>query len=129
MGPLHPGGNPLRQRREAHQVPGSPSRNLEEHAAGPPGMDAARASFHIPNRGPGLEAIGFKSGRWLLFGKDSGGGRHILGVSMSEEEGRIWPIPRHLEHDDPGPTAGSYSYPSIIQTKDGSLHATYSYTP
>ncbi len=34
---------------------------------------------------------------------------------------------RHLELDLPGPAAGSYHYPSLIQARDGTLHASYSY--
>jgi hypothetical protein len=60
-------------------------------------------------------------------------------VSLSEDEGRTWPWTRHLERDPPSPEAsagqaavapggrGQYHYPSIIQARDGSLHATYSY--
>ncbi|MGH8596048.1 MAG: hypothetical protein ACREXT_05255, partial [Gammaproteobacteria bacterium] len=33
----------------------------------------------------------------------------------------------HLEFDPPGAGAGSYHYPTIIQARDGSLHASYSY--
>jgi hypothetical protein len=32
-----------------------------------------------------------------------------------------------LELDQSGPEAGSYSYPSLLQARDGSLHASYSY--
>ena len=32
-----------------------------------------------------------------------------------------------LESDPAGPEAGSYHYPSIIQSADGFLHASYSY--
>jgi predicted neuraminidase len=32
-----------------------------------------------------------------------------------------------LELDTSGAEAGSFSYPSIIQARDGSLHASYSY--
>jgi hypothetical protein len=48
-------------------------------------------------------------------------------VQCSDDEGQTWKWKRHLEFDEPGPGAGSYHYPSIIQAKDGSLHASYSY--
>jgi predicted neuraminidase len=83
----------------------------------------------LPNPGSGLEAIVLKSGRWVMISNDTERGRHSLAVSVSEDEGKTWPITRHIEHDEPGPSAGSYSYPSIIQARDGTLHATYSYTP
>ena len=84
----------------------------------------------LPNPGSGLEVLRLKSGRWLLIHNDPERGRHSLAVSLSEDEGRTWKIAQHLERDDrEGGGAGSYSYPSIIQAKDGSIHATYSYTP
>src|SRR5207249_1338274 len=52
-----------------------------------------------------------------------------LGVWVSEDEGKTWPHMRRLEHDAPGRDAGSYSYPSIIQAHDGTIHVTYSYSP
>ena len=48
-------------------------------------------------------------------------------AAVSKDEGRSWAFKRYLEHDTPGPDAGSYSYPSIIQTGDGMIHVTYSY--
>ncbi|HOY58464.1 MAG TPA: exo-alpha-sialidase [Verrucomicrobiota bacterium] len=82
-----------------------------------------------PNPGAGLEVIVLKSGRWALINNDTEKGRHSLAVSVSEDEGCTWPIVRHLEHDAPGQDTGSYSYPSILQARDGTLHATYSYEP
>ncbi len=45
---------------------------------------------------------------------------------LSEDEGRTWPHQRYLEDDPPGPLAGRFHYPSVIQARDGTLHATYS---
>ena len=56
-------------------------------------------------------------------------GRHSLAVSLSDDEGRTWPVTRHLERDPEGATTeqqGQYHYPSIIQTRDGHIHVTYS---
>lgn len=81
----------------------------------------------IPNPGSGAEIIVLRNGHWALIYNDTERGRHSLAVSISEDEGKTWPWTRHLERDAPGPEAGQYHYPSIIQAKDGSLHATYSY--
>jgi predicted neuraminidase len=83
----------------------------------------------LPDPGAGLEVIVLKSGRWLLVNNDTEKGRHRLAVTVSEDEGRSWPFKRYIERDEPGPDAGSYSYPSIIQTRDGTIHITYSYRP
>src|SRR5205823_466879 len=81
----------------------------------------------IPNPGSGLDAVVLKSGVWLMVYNDTERGRNSLAVSLSEDEGRTWPIKRHLEEDSPGASAGSYSYPSVIQARDGSIHVTYSF--
>jgi predicted neuraminidase len=81
----------------------------------------------IPNPGSGAEVIMLRNGRWALIYNDTERGRHSLAVSISDDEGASWKWTRHLEKDAPGPEAGSYSYPSLMQARDGSLHATYSY--
>lgn len=81
----------------------------------------------IPNPGSGLEVIRLQNGRWVMICNDTERGRHSLALLVSDDEGKTWKWKRHLEYDVPGPNAGSYSYPSIIQAKDGTLHATYSW--
>lgn len=81
----------------------------------------------LPNPGSGAEIISLRNGHWVLIYNDTTTGRNSLAVSISEDEGRTWKWKRHLEFDPPGPEAGSYHYPSIIQSRDGSLHASYSY--
>lgn len=83
----------------------------------------------LPDPGAGLEAIVLRSGRWLLINNNTEEGRHRLSISVSEDEGKTWPKVVPLEDDQPGPGAGSYSYPSIIQSRNGDIHITYSYTP
>lgn len=77
-----------------------------------------------PNSGTGAEILGLRSGRWLLINNDTEKGRHSLAVSLSEDEGRTWRWKRHLELEQPG---SAFHYPSVIQARDGSLHASYSY--
>ncbi len=81
----------------------------------------------IPNPGAGAEIIGLRNGNWALIYNDTEMGRHSLAVAISEDEGKTWKWKRHLEYDAPGAEAGAYHYPSIIQARDGSLHASYSY--
>ncbi|MGC8832927.1 MAG: sialidase family protein [Armatimonadota bacterium] len=80
----------------------------------------------LPNPGSGVDVLVLQNGFWALVYNDTEEGRHSLAVSFSDDEGRTWMWTRHLERDDPGPEAGSYSYPSIVQSKDGVLHVTYS---
>jgi hypothetical protein len=81
----------------------------------------------ISNPGSGAEIIALGNGHWVLIHNDTERGRNSLAVAISDDEAASWKWKRHLEYDPPGPEAGSYSYPSIIQARDGSLHATYSY--
>ncbi len=81
----------------------------------------------LPNPGSGSELLRLRNGHWVIVGNDTETGRHSLAVWLSEDEGRHWPWMRHLEFDPPGPEAGSYHYPSIIQAHDGTLHVSYSH--
>ena len=47
---------------------------------------------------------------------------------LSDDEGQSWKWKRHLEFSEPGRNATHGAYPSIIQAKDGTLHASYTYT-
>lgn len=82
---------------------------------------------HIPNPGSGAEIIGLSDGRWALIYNDTEQGRHSLAVALSDDEGRTWKWKRRLESQPAGPNAGRFHYPSLIQARDGSLHASYSY--
>lgn len=77
-----------------------------------------------PNSGTGAEIIALRNGTWALINNDLERGRHRLTVALSDDEGRTWKWRRALEHA-PDESA-RFHYPSIIQAKDGTLHATYS---
>jgi predicted neuraminidase len=81
----------------------------------------------IPNPGSSLEVIGLKDGSWLMVFNDTERGRHSLAAWMSDDEGKSWKWKRHLELEQPD-KGGSFSYPSVIQTRDGMIHVTYSYS-
>ena len=81
----------------------------------------------LPNPGSGAEITSLRNGHWILISNDTERGRHSLAVQISDDEGRTWKWKRHLELAQPGPEAGSFHYPSLIQAKDGTLHASYSY--
>ena len=81
----------------------------------------------LQNPGSGAEIISLRNGHWVLISNDTETGRYRLAVQISDDEGRTWRWKRYLERDEPGPEAGSYHYPSILQARDGTLHASYSY--
>jgi len=85
----------------------------------------------LPNNNSGTDAVTLKDGRQLLVydhtlpttswvnGK---GPRTPLNVSISKD-GRTWYAALVLE-DSP---VSQYSYPSVIQTKDGLVHIVYTW--
>ncbi len=81
----------------------------------------------LPDPGAGLEVMSLANGHWLVINNDTEKGRHRLCVRVSDDEGKTWKWSRHLERDPSEADGGRYGYPSLIQAKDGTLHATYSY--
>ena len=79
----------------------------------------------IPNPGSSLEVIAVKSGEWVMVYNDTEDGRHSLAAALSEDEGKTWNIKRKIGFAPEDQK--SYAYPSLIQTRDGLLHLTYSY--
>jgi len=77
----------------------------------------------IPNPGASIEIINLKSGNWFLIYNDVDDGRYSLAVAISDDEGKSWKWKRNLENMK----GGSFSYPSVIQAKNGTIHVTYSY--
>ncbi len=77
----------------------------------------------LAHPGSGIEALLLRNGHLLMIYNDKEEGRDRLAVSISTNRGQTWQWTRHLE-DTPG---GRFDYPSIIQAKDCTLHATYSY--
>lgn len=74
--------------------------------------------------GGGLEALLLANGHLaLVYNNKEEGPRDKLAISISTDKGQTWRWTRQLE-DTPG---GRFDYPSIIQSKDGTIHVTYSY--
>jgi len=76
----------------------------------------------------GIDMVRLKSGEIVLAYNNSTcasgkpGPRTPLSIAVSRDEGTTWSSPLNIE-DGPG----EYSYPSIIQTKDGDIHITYTW--
>jgi predicted neuraminidase len=66
-----------------------------------------------------------ESGEWVLIHNDVIDGRHQLALSVSADEGETWSHKHYLVKE--ARDAGGFSYPSIIQTGDGLVHATFSH--
>ncbi len=75
----------------------------------------------LPNPNSGIDAVTLKDGRQLLVYNHTAGGRSPLNVAISTN-GTDWQAALVLEN-----TPGEYSYPAVIQTRDGNVHITYTW--
>lgn len=78
----------------------------------------------IPNTAS-VELLVLMNGYWAFVGNDVDDGRYQLSLYLSGDEGKTWKWKTKLENVPKD--KGSFSYPSLLQTKDGLLHITYSY--
>jgi predicted neuraminidase len=86
------------------------------------------ASTGLPNPNSGTDAVTLRDGRQLLVYNPSirppeGGGRTPLTVAVSKD-GLAWVDQVVLETDQ---ARHGYSYPAVIQTRDGRVHITYTW--
>ncbi|QDT07387.1 hypothetical protein K227x_58140 [Rubripirellula lacrimiformis] len=105
----------------------------------------ALTATELPNPNSGTDAVTLKDGRQVLIYNHSDGAgqpkngpvlkpRRILNLAISSD-GKTWKPVLTLENETgPHPTDvnrrrhfGEYSYPAIIQTKDGLLNIVYTY--
>ena len=86
---------------------------------------SAAQKTNIPNEAS-VEILALNDGRWLFVGDDEDDGRYRLSIYLSDDEGITWKWKRTLENVPKG--EGSFSYPCLIQTGDGMIHISYSYS-
>ncbi|MGB0578609.1 MAG: sialidase family protein [Limisphaerales bacterium] len=75
----------------------------------------------LPNPNSGIDAVTTKKGLHVIVYNHTLRGRSPLNVAVSQD-GAIWEAAAVLEHKE-----GEYSYPAVIQTKDGLIHITYTW--
>lgn len=78
-------------------------------------------ALEVPNPNSGIDAVTLADGRHLMIYNDTPRGRTPLNVGVSVD-GMAWRNVLTLES-----AAGEYSYPAVIQTRDGRVHVTYSW--
>lgn len=76
----------------------------------------------LPNPNSGTDAVTLKDGRHLMVYNHTLKKRSPLNVAVSSSNGKEWRAAIVLED-----TPGEYSYPAVIQTKDGLVHITYTW--
>jgi predicted neuraminidase len=82
----------------------------------------ALALTALPNSSVGTDAVTLQDGRFLLVYNHTPKGRSPLNVAVSAD-GRTWQAALVLENE-PG---REFSYPAVIQTRDGLVHITYTW--
>lgn len=75
----------------------------------------------LPNPNAGIDLIRTNTGALLLAHNPISTGRTTLSVAWSTED-ETWPHQQIL-HDEPG----EYSYPTLLQSADGTIHMVYTY--
>ena len=89
---------------------------------------SALENLPLPNPNSGIDAVTLKDGRHLMVynhietGANKWGKRSVLNVAISAD-GKQWQAAAVLENE---PKA-EFSYPAVIQTKDGQIHITYTW--
>jgi predicted neuraminidase len=76
----------------------------------------------LPNPNSGIDAVTLSDSRHLLVYNHTERGRSPLNIAISKD-GKTWQAALALE-DEP---QAEFSYPAIIQTRDGLVHCTYTW--
>jgi predicted neuraminidase len=75
----------------------------------------------LPNPNAGFDAVRLDDGRFLLVYNHTSSGRSQLNIALSKD-GVGWEPSVTLENQP-----GEYSYPAVIQARDGRVHVTYTW--
>jgi predicted neuraminidase len=75
----------------------------------------------LPNPSAGTDAVTLADGRHLIVYNHTPKGRSPLNVALSRD-GKLWEAALVLESEP-----GEYSYPAVIQARDGRIHITYTW--
>jgi alpha-L-rhamnosidase len=75
----------------------------------------------LANPSAGIDAVRLRDGRFALVYNPTARGRERLEIAISTD-GKAWTRGVELEN-----SPGEYSYPAMIQTRDGLIHVTYTW--
>lgn len=104
---------------------------------------SASAATALPNNNASVQAFRLRDGHMVMTFDNSStrnggqGLRKPLSVALSLDEGKTWPYVRDIEVGRPGfglaeqtpkkPGREEYSYPSILETRDGEILVAFTY--
>jgi predicted neuraminidase len=77
----------------------------------------------LPNPNSGLDVLRLTDGRLVLAFNDSRKGRENMRLAVSVDEGRTWIRVATLDEE----TGSIFSYPFLIQGRDGRVHLVYTW--
>jgi predicted neuraminidase len=83
---------------------------------------SAMKATPLPNPSAGIDSVHLADGRFLLVYNPTATSRAKLDIAVSPD-GKSWKHAVSLEDA----TSGEYSYPAMIQTRDGRVHVTYTW--
>jgi predicted neuraminidase len=75
----------------------------------------------LPNPNSGIDAVTLADHRQLVVYNHTTNGRTPLNVAVSRD-GKTWEAALVLEREP-----GEYSYPAVVQGRDGMVHVTYTW--
>ncbi|UCH35639.1 MAG: exo-alpha-sialidase [Armatimonadota bacterium] len=77
----------------------------------------------LPNPNAATDMVRLSNGHLVLAFNNVTDNRNVLTLAVSVDDGRTWAHKRDLENEP----YGEFSYPAIIQARDGTIHVTYTY--
>jgi predicted neuraminidase len=91
----------------------------------------------LPNNNASVQLFRLQDGHLVLAFDNSNTVRKPLAVALSEDGGATWPWVRNIEQGRPGygseeqkpkaPGREEYSYPSIMQSREGTIYVAFTY--
>jgi len=92
----------------------------------------------LPNNNASVQAFRLQDGHLVIvFDNEHKGPRRPVSIALSEDEGHTWRYVRDIEIGRPelggesskvmGAGREEYSYPSVLQTRDGVIHVAYTF--
>jgi len=95
------------------------------------------APSQLPNNNASVQLFRLHDGHLVLAFDNSRNLRKPLSIALSDDDGQTWPWVRDLETGRPGfgkqeqtpkvPGREEYSYPTVMQSRDGTIYVAYTY--